>query len=208
MRTTAQRVSGALAAPRLWLPRICRLGSTTAAACHRFAVPAGARDSDVSEAVAGFREVLSLAEGKPELSELGFKALKNVVKLSYRTGDLGAMLTDYRLLLDRVNDGSVTRNKAEKAINGILDLVSAADASAVPSSGGATAGAASAAAAATPTGSSSKTLADFYTVTLEALQRSSGNSVSRVGVAVRWWARCAQRSRSPRLASLLSTTTT
>lgn len=141
----------------------------------------GARDTDVSEAVAGFREVLSLAEGKPELSELGFKALKNVVKLAYRAGDLAAMLADYRLLLDRVNDGSVTRNKAEKAINGILDLVSAADASAAPVSAAAcAAGAASsssaAAAASGAPGSSSKTLADFYTVTLDALQRSSGNS--------------------------------
>ena len=57
-------------------------------------------------------------------AEWAFKATKQLVKLSCRTGQPGPMLARYRELLGMITagDSAVTRNRAEKAINGILDL--------------------------------------------------------------------------------------
>jgi hypothetical protein len=46
--------------------------------------------------------------------EWGFKATKQLVKLTCRAGRVGDMLARYADLLVRINRGDVTRNRAEK----------------------------------------------------------------------------------------------
>ena len=127
----------------------------------------GLVSSDAVEAGKGFREVLAIADagGKP-LADWGYKATKQLVKLSFRTGQLSEMLTWYRALLAKISAGDITRNRAEKAINSILDLVGSGG-------GGGGGGAAGAGEAATD----GNVLLDFYSSTLGALQ-SGGNEVS------------------------------
>jgi COP9 signalosome complex subunit 2 len=137
----------------------------------------GMLESDVGAAEAGFKEVLEMEKGKPKgdgsLAEWGFKATKQLVKLFFRRGEYDAMLTWYRCvqgvpvhearpshrslppppprsdLLRRIKAGAVTRNRAEKTINSILDLVSSS--------------------------SDSAHLPAFYDTTLEALASGGGN---------------------------------
>eukprot|EP01137_Pigoraptor_chileana_P015100 Opistho-2@70619 len=78
------------------------------------------KDSDAREAIEGFERVLSL---ETEKGEWGFKALKQMVKLHFRTGKFDAMIAKYRQLLTYIKT-AVTRNYSEKSINAILDYIS------------------------------------------------------------------------------------
>lgn len=53
----------------------------------------------------------------------GFKALKKIVKLNFKTGKFENMLTKYKLFLTYIKS-AVTSNYSEKGINSILDLAS------------------------------------------------------------------------------------
>jgi COP9 signalosome complex subunit 2 len=115
---------------------------------------------DDGAARSGFQEVLDLETeaGGSELADWGFKASKQLVKLCYRTKAYADMLKHYRSVLSRINAGAVTRNRAEKSINRILDLVS-----------GASAGSSAASANSATAAQQSEQLAEFYKVTLDAL---------------------------------------
>lgn len=147
----------------------------------------GQLGSDNAGAEAGFREVLGLADGQGSgsaLEEWGFKATKQLVKLACRTGRFGDMLTHYRSLLKRIAAGAATRNRSEKAINSILDLVSS---SAEPTSAersGPTASSSSSLSGAVSDGrgdggsattGGGSLLQDFYGTTLAALEGAAGN---------------------------------
>jgi len=80
----------------------------------------GLVESDASEALSGFREVVRMEGDK---GEWGFKALKQIVKLQLKLRDYVPMLASYREMLTYIKS-AVTRNYSEKVINKILDLVS------------------------------------------------------------------------------------
>jgi len=80
-----------------------------------------------------------------EKGDWGFKALKQVVKLTFTRGDYDKMLEYYQQLLTYIKT-AVTKNYAEKSINSILDYVSNANESGL--------------------------LQQFYHITLEALKGS------------------------------------
>ncbi|KAI1713542.1 PCI domain-containing protein [Ditylenchus destructor] len=77
-------------------------------------------DGDVGGALQAFHRVLEL---ETEKGDWGFKALKQMVKLSFNMEDYEAMLEHYRKLLEYIKS-AVTKNYAEKSINSILDYVS------------------------------------------------------------------------------------
>lgn len=79
----------------------------------------GLVDSDASEALAGFREVVRMETDK---GEWGFKALKQIVQLQLKLKNYPAMLESYREMLTYIKS-AVTRNYSEKVINKILDLI-------------------------------------------------------------------------------------
>lgn len=54
---------------------------------------------------------------------VGFKALKQIVKILYRRGDYEEMLRRYKEMLTYIRS-AVTRNYSEKCINSILEFVS------------------------------------------------------------------------------------
>lgn len=80
----------------------------------------GLVDSDASDALQGFREVVNM---ESEKGEWGFKALKQIVKLQLKLKQYAPMLEAYREMLTYIKS-AVTRNYSEKVINKILDLVS------------------------------------------------------------------------------------
>mmetsp|Transcript_11567 Transcript_11567/g.30108 ORF Transcript_11567/g.30108 Transcript_11567/m.30108 type:complete len:434 (-) Transcript_11567:290-1591(-) len=80
----------------------------------------GLVDSDASDALQGFREVVQM---ETEKGEWGFKALKQIVKLQFKLKNYKPMLESYREMLTYIKS-AVTRNYSEKVINKILDLVS------------------------------------------------------------------------------------
>eukprot|EP00013_Stygamoeba_regulata_P029529 CAMPEP_0177645646 /NCGR_PEP_ID=MMETSP0447-20121125/9358_1 /TAXON_ID=0 /ORGANISM="Stygamoeba regulata, Strain BSH-02190019" /LENGTH=505 /DNA_ID=CAMNT_0019148139 /DNA_START=1168 /DNA_END=2685 /DNA_ORIENTATION=+ len=85
------------------------------------------------EAVKRFETLLAEeASSETGRTEWGFRALKQLVKLHFRAGRFREMLEAYRRLLDYVIDASVTRNQGEKAINSLLEYVSAAPDVSVP----------------------------------------------------------------------------
>ena len=111
-----------------------------------FMVYAGLLHTDDAAALNGFHAVITKVDGSDkadELAEWRFKALKNIVKTRIRRGETNEMLESYQTLLEAINSGAVGRNRAEKAVNKILDLVSS---------------------------SSNTTLIPFYSKTLDALQ--------------------------------------
>lgn len=67
----------------------------------------------------------SIIEAENPKGEWGFKALKQSTKLNFHRGKYQEALQTYTELLDYCQT-AVTRNAAEKSINGILDYVSAA----------------------------------------------------------------------------------
>lgn len=84
----------------------------------------GQRD-DPPKALASFQKIVNDEKEKGEQTEYGFKALKQMAKLSFKTlHDYDQALAYYNQLLTYTKK-AVTRNVAEKGINGILDYVSA-----------------------------------------------------------------------------------
>lgn len=84
----------------------------------------GQRD-DPPKALASFQKIVNDEQEKGEQTEYGFKALKQMTKLSFKTlHDYDKALAYYNKLLTYTKK-AVTRNVAEKGINGILDYVSA-----------------------------------------------------------------------------------
>jgi len=77
-------------------------------------------DGDTNEALKAFNRVLEL---ETEKGDWGFKALKQMVKLTFTLENWETMLEYYYLLLTYIKS-AVTKNYAEKSINSILDYVS------------------------------------------------------------------------------------
>ncbi|RUS32122.1 hypothetical protein BC938DRAFT_476237 [Jimgerdemannia flammicorona] len=85
---------------------------------------AKARKEDDPEGA--IREFQSVVESEEEKGDWGFRALKQMVKLSFKSGDYNATLTYYEQLLTYTKS-AVTRNHSEKSINNILDYISSSD---------------------------------------------------------------------------------
>lgn len=76
-------------------------------------------------AIAAFTKIVTDESERGEQTEFGFKALKQLTKLSFKKlAKYDDALGYYKQLLGYTKKG-VTRNVAEKSINGILDYVSA-----------------------------------------------------------------------------------
>lgn len=75
---------------------------------------------DPKAALENFRKVLELEKEK---GEWGFKALKQMVKISFTLGQYDLMMRYYKQLLTYIKS-AVTRNYSEKSINSILDYIS------------------------------------------------------------------------------------
>ncbi|KAM0750615.1 PCI-domain-containing protein [Meredithblackwellia eburnea MCA 4105] len=75
-------------------------------------------------ALASFQKIVQSESDSGEQGEFGFKSLKQMTKLTFKLGRYDEALGYYRTLLTYTKKG-VTRNVAEKSINGILDYVSA-----------------------------------------------------------------------------------
>jgi len=84
----------------------------------------GEMEANPQKALAGFKEVMSM---EPERGKWGFKALKQTCKALFNLKEGDEMLSQYKVLLDYVKSGAVTRNDSEKAINKLLDFVSGSD---------------------------------------------------------------------------------
>ncbi|KAI8588068.1 PCI domain-containing protein [Geranomyces variabilis] len=80
----------------------------------------GHKEDDPESALNEFRAVVTAEEEK---GDWGFKALKQMVKLSFKQGNYAATLDHYRELITYIKS-AVTRNYSEKSINNILDHVS------------------------------------------------------------------------------------
>lgn len=80
-------------------------------------------EESIPDAIKSYEKVVDLEGG--EKSEWGFKALKKIVKLSFKTGKFENMLNKYKLFLTYTKS-AVTSNYSEKGINSILDLISTA----------------------------------------------------------------------------------
>lgn len=98
---------------------------------------------------------------RDEQGEFGFKALKQMTKLTFRLGRYDEALAHYKTLLTYTKK-AVTRNVAEKAINRILDYVSAED------------------------GIGLDKMQEFYEVTMKALEEQK-NDVRALACAVSLW---------------------
>ncbi|WKX92389.1 hypothetical protein Q1695_010427 [Nippostrongylus brasiliensis] len=77
-------------------------------------------EGKISEAIANFEKVLNLEQ---EMGEWGFKALKQMVKITFNSNQFEAMLDYYQKLLKYIKT-AVTKNYSEKSINAILDYIS------------------------------------------------------------------------------------
>ncbi|GAA5874909.1 hypothetical protein JCM3774_006568 [Rhodotorula dairenensis] len=75
-------------------------------------------------ALESFQKIVSDEEAQNEQGEFGFKALKQMTKLTFKLGRYDDALRHYKTLLTYTKK-AVTRNVAEKAINRVLDYVSA-----------------------------------------------------------------------------------
>ena len=75
-------------------------------------------------ALASFQKIVDNEAASGEQGEFGFKALKQMTKLAFKLGRYDDALRTYKTLVTYTKKG-VTRNVAEKSINGILDYVSA-----------------------------------------------------------------------------------
>ncbi|RUS18732.1 PCI domain-containing protein [Endogone sp. FLAS-F59071] len=72
------------------------------------------------------KEFQSVVDTEVEKGDWGFKALKQMVKLSFKSGNYDATLSYYEQLLTYTKS-AVTRNYSEKSINNILDYISSSD---------------------------------------------------------------------------------
>lgn len=102
-------------------------------------------DGNIGEALMQFEKVLELEEEK---GEWGFKALKQMIKITFNMGDFDAVMENYKRLLKYIKT-AVTKNYSEKSINSILDHIS--------------------------TAKDSSLLQRFYETTLEALKDSKND---------------------------------
>ncbi|KAJ8294454.1 COP9 signalosome complex subunit 2 [Rhodotorula toruloides] len=75
-------------------------------------------------ALASFQKIVQDESDRNDQGEFGFKALKQMTKLTFRLGRYDEALAHYKTLLTYTKK-AVTRNVAEKAINRVLDYVSA-----------------------------------------------------------------------------------
>lgn len=87
-------------------------------------------------------EFQSVVNAEEEKGDWGFKALKQMVKLTFKLGRFDKTLEHYKVLLTYIKS-AVSRNYSEKSINNILDYVSSSN--------------------------EMKFLENFYSVTLDAL---------------------------------------
>ncbi|KAL7752518.1 COP9 signalosome complex subunit 2 [Sorochytrium milnesiophthora] len=78
------------------------------------------KDDDLDSAVRCFQEVV---DAEVEKADWGFKALKQLTKISFRRERVEDALNYYQKLLGYVKS-AVSRNYSEKSINNILDLMS------------------------------------------------------------------------------------
>jgi COP9 signalosome complex subunit 2 len=78
-------------------------------------------EDSIPDAIKSYEKVVDLENG--EKGEWGFKALKKIVKLNFKTGKFEGMVSKYRLFLTYIKS-AVTSNYSEKGINSVLDLVS------------------------------------------------------------------------------------
>ncbi|BGP31061.1 hypothetical protein JCM10296v2_002825 [Rhodotorula toruloides] len=74
-------------------------------------------------ALASFQKIVQDESDRNDQGEFGFKALKQMTKLTFRLGRYDEALAHYKTLLTYTKK-AVTRNVAEKAINRVLDYVS------------------------------------------------------------------------------------
>lgn len=81
------------------------------------------KEDGPKEALLEFQSVVDTEEEK---GDWGFKALKQMIKISYQQNNFDDTLKYYNELLTYVKS-AVTRNYSEKSINNILDYVSSAD---------------------------------------------------------------------------------
>lgn len=137
------------------------------------------RERSLESAQTGFKAVLALEASnkgsKAGLEIWGYKATKQLLKIAFRMNQLDDMLAYYVDLLKRINEGQVTRNKAEKNINGILDLISTSSSSIQSNANSSSMDIMNESATSSSSSSSSSTaLTQFYQTTLEAL-KGSGN---------------------------------
>ncbi|KAK9458280.1 PCI domain-containing protein [Dipodascopsis uninucleata] len=79
------------------------------------------KEDDRQAAIDEFLGVVAL---EPEKGDWGFKALKQIVKILFRSGEQERTLKYYKELLTYTKS-AVTRNYSEKSLNNILDYVSA-----------------------------------------------------------------------------------
>ncbi|CAG8444064.1 15313_t:CDS:10 [Funneliformis caledonium] len=82
---------------------------------------AKARKEDDPECA--IKEFQSVVDTEQEKGDWGFKALKQMAKLSFKAGDYESTLKYYKQLLSYTKS-AVTRNYSEKSINNILDFIS------------------------------------------------------------------------------------
>ncbi|WKX92388.1 hypothetical protein Q1695_010427 [Nippostrongylus brasiliensis] len=82
-------------------------------------------EGKISEAIANFEKASSLfvLNLEQEMGEWGFKALKQMVKITFNSNQFEAMLDYYQKLLKYIKT-AVTKNYSEKSINAILDYIS------------------------------------------------------------------------------------
>ncbi|TNY18202.1 PCI-domain-containing protein [Rhodotorula diobovata] len=104
-------------------------------------------------ALASFQKIVDDETSRGEQGEFGFKALKQMTKLTFKLGRYDEALAHYKTLLTYTRK-AVTRNVAEKAINRILDYVSA------------------------DTGLGLDKMQEFYEVTMKALEEQKNERLS------------------------------
>lgn len=90
----------------------------------RAAIDGAAQRDTPDVALASFAKIVANEAAANEQGEFGFKALKQTIKLTFKLRRFEESLASYKTLLSYTKKG-VTRNVAEKSINGILDYVSA-----------------------------------------------------------------------------------
>ncbi|KAI6180252.1 COP9 signalosome complex subunit 2 [Aphelenchoides besseyi] len=113
-----------------------------------YAAKALKSDGDFNDALATFRDVVNQEKERGEQGDWGFKALKQMTKITFNMEKYDLMLENYKQLLSYIKS-SVTKNYAEKSINSILDYVS--------------------------TSKQTGLLLKFYQITLDALQTAKND---------------------------------
>lgn len=101
---------------------VCSASEATTHDNTDVALPTAQRD-EPDEALASFQKIVDNETDQGEQGEFGFKALKQMTKLTFKLQRYADSLDYYKTLLTYTKKG-VTRNVAEKSINGILDYVS------------------------------------------------------------------------------------